>query len=72
MDEEEFEKLIGEVTDAAADQIMPQLKLVNGQLRGVIDTKTREGNLELLSGFVTEIYSRGLKDGYQLGKAENV
>lgn len=70
--EEEFKKLVNLVTEEAAKDILPRLKIVNGQLRGVIDTKTRLLNYNMLSNFITEVYQRALEDGYKLGISDKV
>lgn len=66
----EFKKMVDLITEEAAEDILPQLKLINGQLRGFIDIKARGMNFETLSMFVTEIYQRGLTDGYKLGRSD--
>ena len=66
MSEEELQELVNAITKEAAERILPQLKLINGQLRGFIDPKTREYNYEILSLFITEVYNYGMKDGLRV------
>lgn len=44
--------------------------LLNGQLRGTINTKAREENLSLIQMTLYEVFRRAVSQGYQIGTSE--
>lgn len=69
-DEEKLQVLVDTVMKEAAEVIIPRLKLVNSRLRGVINEKARKLNLETLEIFISEVYEKGLHEGYEIAKIE--
>ena len=72
MTEEELKEVLNLITEKAAHIIIPQLKLVNGQLRGAMNDRAREMNYEMLLGFITEVYRKGLEDGVNYNQLEQI
>ena len=69
-DEDLIKELIEEATKESANIIIPRLRLINGQLRGSIDRKTREYNYNILNDFISQVFQEGLSKGYQIHESE--
>ena len=65
-----LEILFKEITDKAANRIMPRVKLLNGKLRGPHNKVAMVENEIMIAEFMSQVYLLGLEDGYYIKESE--